>query len=224
MPAPRPPDPVTPPVTPRSFTFAGLEAKRAQRIVYVLDASGPMVSHWPWVKEQLRLSLSRLEKTQEFQVLITRLLPATDAQPIRTPEVLASSPADNDSPVRSSAVAVADAIVWLSRQKVRGASDPLPGLSRALSLRPDLVLLLSHGFAQGHEANEGRSAQAVLAELDRLNPRVNNGRRAVVIKTIQLGNDDAAGLLQAIAQEHGDGPGSFHIVAPSDLEQRDRAK
>lgn len=220
-----PPIQPTTPTPPRPISFAGMDAKRAERIVYVVDASGPMVSHWAWATAQLRLSLLRLDESQKFQVLISRLLPAPTGQPdaMRAAEVLSFS--GNDlAPTPATPPTITRAIVWLSGQRLRGASDPLPGLSRALSLKPDLILLLSHSFSQGLRANVGRTNEDVLAELDRLNPQQSDGRRAVVIKTIQLGNEDSTGLLQAIANEHGDGPGSYHVVTPAELEKIDGSK
>jgi len=209
----------TTPAPSKEIAFAGLKAKRAARVVYVVDASGPMVSHWAWAGTQLRTSLSRLDQTQQFQVLVTRLLPAAsgEAATSRKPEVLAFVDAGGDSLHAARPTTIASAVVWLGNQRIRGAPDPLPGLARALALKPDLILLLSHSFEQGLSANIGRTKEAVLAELDRLNPRQSDGRRAVVIKTVQLGGDDPTGLLQSIALEHGDGPGSYHAVTPAEL-------
>jgi hypothetical protein len=214
-----PKPPADAPAPSKEIAFAGLKAKRASRVVYVVDASGPMVSHWAWAGTQLRTSLARLDQTQQFQVLVTRLLPAASGQSAtsRTPEVIAFTDADGDSLHAARPTTIASAVVWLGNQRIRGAPDPLPGLARALALKPDLILLLSHSFEQGLSANVGRTKDAVLAELDRLNPRQSDGRRAVVIKTVQLGGDDPTGLLQAIALEHGDGPGSYHAVTPAEL-------
>jgi hypothetical protein len=185
-----------------------------------------MVSHWAWASSQLRLSLGRLDPSQKFQVLISRLVPAPTDQPtsIRSSEVLGFAPVSNTSLIPATPASIADAVVWLSSQHLRGASDPLPGLVRALTLKPHLILLLSPSFQQGLGANLGRTTESVLAELDRLNPRGSDGRRAVVIKTIQLGNEDPTGLLQAIAREHGDGPGSYHVVTLAELEKADAPK
>lgn len=215
---PKPPADAPPPTT-KEIAFAGLKAKRAARIVYVVDASGPMVSHWAWAGTQLRTSLARLDQAQQFQVLVTRLLPAAsgEAATSRKPEVLAFVDAGGDSLHAARPTTIASAVVWLGNQRIRGAPDPLPGLARALTLKPDLILLLSHSFEQGLSANVGRTKGTVLAELDRLNPRQSDGRRAVVIKTIQLGGDDPTGLLQSIAREHGDGPGSYHAVTPAEM-------
>lgn len=213
---PKPPADTAPPPA-KEIAFAGLKAKRAARIVYVVDASGPMVSHRVFAGKELSRSLARLDPTQQFQVLVTRLLPAAanESATSRRPEVLVFANADTLH--AASPASIADAVVWLGNQSVRGAPDPLPGLARALTLKPDLILLLSHSFEQGLSANIGRTKEAVLAELDRLNPRQSDGRRAVVIKTVQLGGDDPTGLLQSIALEHGDGPGSYHAVTPAEL-------
>lgn len=215
---PKPPADAPPPPA-KEIAFAGLKAKRAARVVYVVDASGPMVSHWAWAGTQLRTSLARLDQTQQFQVLVTRLLPAASGQSAttRSPEVIAFTDTDGDSLHVARPTTIASAVVWLGNQRIRGAPDPLPGLARAIALKPDLILLLSHSFEQGLSANVGRTKDAVLAELDRLNPRQSDSRRGVVIKTVQLGGDDPTGLLQAIAMEHGDGPGSYHAVTPAEL-------
>jgi len=51
-----------------------------------------------------------------------------------------------------------------------------------------------------------------MAELDRLNPRGLNGQRRATIKAIQFLEEDPTGTMQAIGEEHGDGPGSYTVL------------
>jgi hypothetical protein len=39
----------------------------------------------------------------------------------------------------------------------------------------------------------------------------------VVIKTIQFLEEDPTGVMRAIAERHGDGPGSYRVLTPRDL-------
>ncbi len=222
-PAPRPPAPPSVTVRPReaprdeSISFAGVKAKRAQRVVYVVDASGPMVTYWRWVSTQVALSLARLGPGQQFQVIAVRTPPPSDDQPDapREPEILcpaagllAAGPAATD-----------DARAWLADLRPRGASDFLPGLAAALKLRPDLVLLLAQGYQRAGGSTLAHDPAELLARLDQLNPKGASGTRRVVIKTVQFLEDDPTGVLRAIAESHGDGPGSYHIVTLREIRQ-----
>lgn len=222
-PAPRSPAPPSVTVRPReaprddSISFAGVKAKRAQRIVYVVDASGPMVTYWRWVSTQVALSLARLGPGQQFQVVAVRTPPPADDQPDapREPEILcpaagllAAGPAATD-----------DAKAWLADLRPRGASDFLPGLAAALRLQPDLVLLLAQGYQRAGGSTLARDPADLLARLDQLNPKGVGGKRRVVIKTVQFLEDDPTGILRAIAESHGDGPGSYHIVTLREIRQ-----
>lgn len=194
--------------------FAGLESRAAQRIVYVVDASGAMAGSFAYVREQLVRSIDRLAPTQRFNVIAFRdrqlegggratfdtlgdgLIPATP----RNRERLAG---------------------WLDGLRTVGRSNPEAGLRAALDVvpRPDLVFLLSRSIQRsGPNAQWGSGREAILAELDARNPMSRRtGRRGVVIKTIQFLDEDPTRLMRDIAQLHGDGAGSYRVLELEDL-------
>ena len=58
----------------------------------------------------------------------------------------------------------------------------------------------------------GRGTAEIMAELDKLNP-VRGTQRRVVIKALQFLEEDPTGTMQAIGEQHGDGPGSYSVVS-----------
>ncbi len=216
-PPPPPPRPVPAPI-PKNTVFAGVQARRAQRVVYVVDASGPMASSLAFVKGELARSITGLDSDQAFQVLFFREAagPATRAS---DPGFLAFQTAGS-SPQLISATSDAKKHFqeWLSTIRPTGRSNPQPALEESLRLRPDLIFVLSRRIKRTNLADAAGEARQVLAALDRLNPPdALSGRRPVVIKTIQFLDDDPSGMLQAIAQTHGDGPDSYKLLTLNEL-------
>jgi hypothetical protein len=210
----------------RGATFAGMGAKRAASVVYVVDASGAMVSSLKFVLAELDRSVSNLSSAQKFQVVLFRERGGdggTSLYEVFSPrgdpeheQLLLATPG-NKAALRE----------WLKTILPTGRSNPLDGLRRGLSLGPDAIFLLSRSIRRsGGAAGDGTGAAAIgeaaggvwgrgkseiLAELDKLNPRWGEHRRAV-IKAIQFLEEDPTGTMQAIGDEHGDGPGSYSVV------------
>lgn len=183
-----------------------MKSDRAGRIVYALDASGAMTTSLRFVKEELARSVARLDATQSFQVVVFRQPPGA-AEPIAEffDGVARLAPATEEAKSRLGA--------WLETIQPSGRSEPLAGLRAALGLSPDLVFLLTRSIRRsGPDATWGNGPGATLAELDRLNPRDGSGSRPTVIKALQFLDPDPTGLLPAIANTHGDGPGSYRVV------------
>jgi hypothetical protein len=193
-------------------TFAGMGARKAQSIVYVVDASGAMVSSLQFVLAELDRSVSSLSSSQKFQVVLFR-----DEGGGKVHEVFAApgvgqrlAPA---TPTNKAALGR-----WLKSIAPGGRSNPLDGLRRGLEFQPDAIFLLSRSIRRSGGELEGasgsvwgRGREQILAELDRLNPRRGAGRR-VAIKCIQFLEEDPTGTMQAIGTEHGDGPGSYSVL------------
>ncbi len=205
------------------ITFAGVAAERASRIVYVVDASGPMASSLPFVVDELSRSIESLESSQQFQVILFRSPPAsTEANDTSAPGNHAGYEMFTGAGegLLSASRATKDRVrAWLTSIRSVGRSDPLPGLRAAISMKPDLVFLLSRSIKRsGATSQWGAGAAAILSTLDRLNPvsRV-SGQRAIVIKTIQFLDDDPTGLLRSIAAIHGDGAGSYRVLELAEL-------
>ncbi|MDX2131870.1 MAG: hypothetical protein SFY69_07455 [Planctomycetota bacterium] len=216
-PSPRsaPPEPALPPPTapeveppPPTFTasFAGVEGVRARRIVYVIDSSAAMVPTLRFVKQELARSLARLDARQSFQIIAFRRPPGADTDDV-------ARLTGEDGFLEASASSRDRAAAWVERVQPLGSSYPLAGLRAALELRPDLVFLLTTSIPRSENSQWGDGVEATLEALDRLNPiDPRTGERAAVIKTVQILNEDATGLLRAIAEAHGDGEGSHRVV------------
>lgn len=187
-----------PAARPSPVSFAGSRGHAAERIVYVIDASGAMTASLPIVKQQLNASVSGLSDAQRFTVIVPRA-GARDQKNLFSGGLTPASPASRG-----------DLAAWLTTIQPGGGSDVVAGLSWALELQPDLIYVLTYRFARTGVASEQSTAE-VLARLDALNPG-RQGKRPVVIKTIQMIGEDPTGLLQAIAQAHGDGEGSYRVL------------
>ncbi|MBX3355304.1 MAG: hypothetical protein KF724_06365 [Phycisphaeraceae bacterium] len=186
----------------RTATLAGLRATNAQRIVYVVDASGSLVGTFPAIAAELAKSLRRLDPRQSFAVILAqrgralmvppgRLMPASDEQVRRTVE-------------------------WIeTRVFPTGGSNPLPALDAAMKLEPDLIFFLSAGMTGAGEYEMG--PDEFVAALERLNPVVSrSGRRKARIQCVAFLNRDAARLLERVSAAHG-GPDSFRYLSREDL-------
>ncbi len=207
-------------------TFAGMGAKRAASVVYVVDASGAMVSSLRFVFEELNRSVSRLGTGQKFAVVLFR-----DRSDTRGPLVDVFSPSGRDPGTSMVAATPANKAAlrnWLANIRPTGRSNPLDGVRRGLAFPCDAVFLLSRsirrsGGSDGAGAEGGvwgRGTREILAELDRLNPRDSRGQRRVVIKAIQFLEEDPTGTMQAIGSEHGDGAGSYRVLPLEALTSR----
>jgi hypothetical protein len=171
--------------------FAGVGTASARSVVYVVDASGPMVGALPEVFSELRASVDRLKPTQRFGVVVFRHTPDGG-----TTESFAASP------IRATDQAKVQLAAWLDSIRPSGRSNPLDGLRAALAMNPDAVFLLSRSIERSGGGVWDLGKDPTLAELDRLNPRETGGHRRVAIRTIQFIDEDPTGTMQAIAREH----------------------
>ncbi|MCE2966391.1 MAG: hypothetical protein ACK5WB_11110 [Phycisphaerales bacterium] len=179
-------------------SFAGLSASgvRARSVVYVVDASGPMVSSMPDVLSELERSIAGLAPTQRFGVVLFRDQGDTGGGPAAVsfrPRLIDANRTNREA-LR----------VWLDDQRIAGRSSPMAGLRAALELRPQVIFLLSRSIDRTGGGAWDLGLEATLAELDRLNPAdPATGRRPVIIKTIQFIDEDPTGIMRAIARQHG---------------------
>ncbi|MCA9309987.1 MAG: hypothetical protein KDA21_02215 [Phycisphaerales bacterium] len=197
--------------------FGGLGVSNAQNVVYVVDASGSMVSTLPIVVAELKKSLRNLAPTQQFQVVLFQSTPGERGNPW----VAVEHPADVGTGIKKLRYMYASqrnvdwACQWLDGIDARGRSNPIPALEVAVMLRPDAVFLLSNVItgAGAWEQSEGE----ILARLDALNPvDPRTGRRAIVIKTLQFLEADPTGLLEEIGRLHG-GRDGYTFISREDL-------
>lgn len=199
--------PATEPMFPE-VSFAGVSGGTAKRIVYVVDASGPMLSSFPVVLEELERSISRLSPSQHVAVVFFReRIASTQGQP---PDDLSTTFAPRM--MRATEFVRTRMIDWAQQIDCTGRSNPVDGLRRAFEYDPDAVFLLSRSIERSAGGTWGKGEQAILATLDTLNPVQRNGKRPVAIKAIQFLSDDPTGILRRIGQEHG-GQDGYTIIA-----------
>lgn len=202
-----------------SAVFAGVGAQQAQSVVYVVDGSGAMVTSLQWVVDDLVRSIDRLSPVQRFAVVIFRNRPPLGDEGAAlcdifnprggTPTLLPATGA-NKRAVRA----------WLASISPRGLSNPSEGLRRGLEFRPDIVFLLARSIPRSGESPQWEKGRdAILAELERLNPADAAGRRPVQIKTIQFIEEDPTGTMQAIGRLHG-GESGYTLVTLDQVEGR----
>ncbi|MCA9278299.1 MAG: hypothetical protein H6815_06540 [Phycisphaeraceae bacterium] len=183
-------------------TFAGVGARSAKHIVYVVDASGAMLTSLPFVLDEVRRSVNSLSSSQSFAVILFRQRTGTASDVF-----LSFNPTNRSRTVLVRATMRNKKLLdeWLNTVTPGGKSNPSDGLAEALRLRPDVVFLLSRSIERsgGDNVQWGKGKDAILAELDRTNPRTAMGTRRAVIKTIQFLDEDPTGVLQAIGAAHG---------------------
>lgn len=178
--------------------FAGLGVSNVQDIVYIVDASGSMVSSLPVALNYLQQSIQKLVPSQRFQVIFFG----------RQPVSAAPHPGDAKQPalpirlIRASPDRVAEVLAWTRSVLPGGRSNPIPALRQAIALRPDAVFILSNVVTGLGEWESDKPS--LLSEVDALNPPdPQTGRRPVVIKTLQFLEEDPAEVMKTIGLTHG---------------------
>ncbi len=198
-----------------SASFAGVGAEEAGSVVYVVDASGAMITSLPMVIDELQRSISALKPTQQFQVVMFRDRPTGSAI-----EVF-NAGGGRPSLARATERNKRAVFEWLQTVRPLGSSNPVDGLRRGLEFRPDAIFLLARSIVRsGENAAWGRGREAILAELDGLNPVSGAGRRRVQIKTIQFIDEDPSGVMRAIGEVHGGGAAGHVLLTLDELRAR----
>lgn len=199
--------------------FAGVGSATAKSVVYVVDASGPMVTSLPIVLAEVRRSVGQLSAEQRFSVILFR----ESRQGGSGGE---HSERFSDSLVKATPERKRELEQWLSRIEPAGRSNPLIGLESALRLRPDVVFVLSRSVERSAGGVWGMGMTATIERLEELNPAIDveeeaeaepaaspfSAGRAVQIQTIAFLDDDSTGIMQAIADRHGPRDGSGYRV------------
>ena len=182
--------------------FAGSRASNANRIVYVIDASGSLTPYLQIVLEEMFRSLRQLDSRQQFAIIFFQ---KEDAVPVPPRGRLQ----------KASGGAVNRAIDWINTgtNVVPGyGSNPLAALEMAFDLHPEVVFLLSDSITGSGAYEVDRSE--LLESLDALNPIVDDatGRRMVQINCIQFlaEDEDRLGTMRSIAEFHG-GEGGYKV-------------
>jgi hypothetical protein len=170
-------------------SFAGTSSTNARRIVYVIDASGSMISHMQIVVDELSRSLEALTPKQSFNVVFFQQNKALAAPPANQLLV-----ANEQEKIRS--------LQWIRDNIVpQGRSNPLAALELAINLKPDVIFVLSEGITGSGEFEIDQ--RDLLARLNELNPRNSSGQRKIQINCVQFLEPDPLDTLKIIAQQHG---------------------
>ncbi len=198
--------------SPPSVAFAGVQSKAARTLVYVVDGSGATANSFAYLQTQLMRSIDRLSPTQRFQVVLFRESDesAFTLAPINDGDLARATPEHKQI--------VAD---WLDTVAARGRSNPVDGLTKALTLKPDLVLLITRSI-QRTEMGWDQGQREILQTLNALNPQDPiSGQRDTVIKCVQLLDEDPTGIMNAIGSLHGDGVNDHKVIRYEDLISND---
>lgn len=201
---------------PRANPFAGLMpdalqpvaaffgvAGNAKSIVYVVDASGSLVDTLPYVLGELRRSVMRLSKKQQFAVLFFQ-----GKKVLQIPPVGLRHATDINKQ---------QAVQWIGPDAgnlfASGQSDPLPAIKLALQYNPDLLFLLTDNLAANQQTPQDE--QALLQQITIAN------RAQTAIHAIQFLYRDAAEknpayvpMLKRLADQH---HGKYTFIDAKDL-------
>ncbi len=195
--------------------FTNVSGDSAKRIVYVVDGSGSMALCLPFIRAELLRSVARLDASQSFQIVVFRD-PPPGSQAAGT---FVLNPRKNAESTLLAASDLNKSILreWLETVQPLGRSSPLSGIETALSMRPDLIFLLSRTIKRSLSSDAEGTNQALLARLDALNP-INpvTRKRPTVIKALQFVDNDPTGLMQAIGKSHGDASESYKVIPVPD--------
>lgn len=169
----------------------------AERVAYVIDASGSMIDTLPFVLEELRRSVNDLSDQQEFTVVFYQRDVAIEVPPEGW------KTATNEMKR-----AVTEWIAPESGNVVpRGPTNPQPALNLVMRYNPQLVFVLSDNITGTGQYEINRDD--LLASL-----RSANRGGATAINTIQFMYPDPLNTLEQIAEDH---DGVFRFITEADL-------
>ena len=203
---------------PTGVQFFGVGARDVRSIVYVVDASGSMITTFPFVLDELERSASALDSLQRFQVIFFQGDSAGRAGRIAAPDPVNPSRSRETRLIRCTPEHIRSVLAWARSVRPSGRSDPMEALRIAIGLQPDAIIMLSSSIAGTGEWEV--SSEAVLRELDALNPRRRGtGERPTSIMTVQVLEEDPSGLVRAIGEQHGPPGTGYRFVSRRDLER-----
>jgi hypothetical protein len=183
--------------------FVGLRSSNAQRIVYVIDASGSMIAAFQFIIQELAKSLDALNPSQQFHIIFFQ---ANDALIVPPKNRLLDATEEE----------ITRALAWIDANVIpRGRSNPLKAIEAAIDLNPDAIFLLSENITGSGQFEIDQAD--LLAMLDALNPRnPRTNQRAVQINCIQFLDPDPLDTLRRIAEAHG-GDNGYKFLSRAEL-------
>jgi len=201
---------------PAEVRFFGVEATEVRDVVYVVDASGSMITTFPFVLDELERSARALDPLQRFQVIFFRGDAGKSSGWLAAPH-----PSDPDRTrearfIRCTPDSIRSVLAWARTVRPSGRSNPMEALRIAINLEPDAIMMLSSSIAGTGQWEI--SADEVLSELDALNPvDRSTGRRPIAIMTVQMIENDPSGLLRAIGERHAPGGTGYRFITRDEL-------
>lgn len=107
-------------------TFVGVSGN-ARKIVYVLDATGSMMSSFDALRVQLRTAVQNLRPPQSFDIVFIN----EHNPPPLAPALLFTTPENKRK-----------AQEYVDTMAPRGGTNPLPAITKAFELQPEMIFLL----------------------------------------------------------------------------------
>jgi hypothetical protein len=173
--------------------FMGISGN-GRRFVYLVDASGSMLTVFPRVKQELMISVSHLQPIQAFNIIVFH----EDESDLATMSKGGLLMANPDNKIAAGK--------FTDDQRAMGGTDPTPAIKLAFAQKPDLIYVLTDGF------DNVDSFQAIIDMFHNLNVNKATKVNAIMLKS----RDDPAleHVLQAITDDAG---GTFKVIDEKDL-------
>jgi hypothetical protein len=151
-------------------------------VAFVIDASGSMQgARFVRARAELVSALMQMKQKQEFFIVFY----TDQTYPLFWPQSVVSLLPANAENLRKTGL-------WLERARTSGGTQPQEAMSLALSLKPDVIFLLSDGD--------------IPPETRDIVARTNKGS---IIHTIALGSNTGAAVMRQIAEEN---QGEFRFI------------
>lgn len=171
--------------------FFGVEGAGSD-FVYIVDCSGSMAEYGRWTSavRELKKSINDLKSDQKFLILL-----------YNTGFVAMNNKAEL---VSSNKVERSRAMRWLSRNSPNNWTFCAQALTKALTLKPDAIFLLSDG-----EFDDRRDVFKVLDRLNNKRRLISSNENQIPVHTIALGSHHGRFTMKRIADENS---GEFRLV------------
>lgn len=164
---------------------------RARRIVFVLDATGSMVGKFEFLQYQTNKALDILQPPQAFNIIFIN-----DQNPTPPSPALMFVTPDNKRLAKE----------YVDKAVSRGGTDPLPALTKAFEMKPDLIYFFI-------DPGDFPDKQAVLSLVHK---HAADGKIKMNIIAFQHNDPENAKFLSNLAKETG---GVYRFLSEKELEQ-----
>jgi von Willebrand factor type A domain len=169
-----------------TITFVGVSTD-AQRVVFLCDASGSMMTVMSNLKKELNKTISPLTAEQSFDLVFF----GGEAKPMIFKPKLVPASSYNKKASQD----------WIKDMTGSGSTNPIPAIKAAFALRPDVIFVLTDGFDNADSLDE------IAIAFRNLNPGHHVKVNTILIKSSQ--GEELISILQRIAKENG---GTFKEV------------